>query len=170
MLTVPWTLSGTSKILFTTCCASLIAVYPRPVRLRPPPHLCHFVPGPALPQRYFHQGKPSEKCPLYYGTGTDISPLHHGRCTDKLPSQIWTQQLPFTFTKVFISSQVLGHVYYSNGVRTLALRFLTRLNYASFTFQLIFLFQPWIASWLDLVGELEIYVQKYHQAGLKWNI
>ena len=30
--------------------------------------------------------------------------------------------------------------------------------------------QPWISSWLDLIGELEQYVQRFHQAGLQWNI
>ena len=30
--------------------------------------------------------------------------------------------------------------------------------------------QPWITSWLDLIGELEMYVQHYHVGGLKWNI
>merc|ERR1712004_864792 len=30
--------------------------------------------------------------------------------------------------------------------------------------------KPWISSWLDLVGELEIYVNHFHPGGLKWNI
>ena len=30
--------------------------------------------------------------------------------------------------------------------------------------------KPWISSWLDLVGELEIYVNHFHPDGLKWNI
>ena len=27
-----------------------------------------------------------------------------------------------------------------------------------------------LSSWLDLVGELEIYVDYFHPGGLKWNI
>ena len=30
--------------------------------------------------------------------------------------------------------------------------------------------KPWISSWLDLVGELEVYVNHFHPGGLKWNI
>ena len=37
------------------------------------------------------------------------------------------------------------------------------------TLSALFSIQDWLFSWLDLIGELETYVDSFHSEGLKWN-